>query len=839
MAEKAYTVSYSDFLGVDMSSDARSVSRNRLAYSVNMWRDYESEQGGAIETFPGFRRVAESLGLDSDGGTPSKIHGFYNFRSRKGIDYVIVHAGTRLYSFEEGKLAAGNYREIESRSAILSGELADSNSTGFIYNNNFYILDGVKFWTVTDTEDGASIKASQVDAYIPTTYYNGKVYEQRNMISKNVYQIDTDSKSDLGHVKLKPSDEDDPMVFIRYRVIDVVYEASEDVAAVWYGGIKYKRDYNNYVPGMENDYFILGDFVDYNKFFTDTINDKNGIFTVEYKDVELGGESKRVVSKVYIYSANEELLRDAKEFKIELVTYGTHFNTIEGINSFVDGNTSYKKTTVDAINGCTKAALYDGRVFLTGNPELPNTVFYSHRNLTGANDPTYFGIYNYFNDGEGNTPNVDLLSTPSMLMVLKRDTIQDGSIYYHVGMYNENEGQADLLPRIYPSTQGAAGLGSVAKAVPGHQSCNFFDDPVFLSRRGLEAIGKETVNLERTVQHRSSQIDRALIREELSEASMTEWKRYLVICVNGHMYLADSRYLFQHPDGSYQYEWFYLEGLGTYEHYAPRWGSWLKEWPMTYREGYDDVLLDEYLTLDGIRVGDGFSLMKNGDIASNDTVMVCPIIHPYDSDYIIDLYYIERDGVKYVVEIHADEKIGVGNFYPANKILTVGERLYFTTDHGDVCVINTDMRGVPVDDREPDADRIDRAYYTFNGVRYFSGCATRLDDCGQKTSSKATISGTTVGRFKMMPGSYCAVKVSTNGRDFVPLGEAFNSRFDFADFQFSNFSFAENENNIVVFPEILRRWVEKQYFFYSDAYQAPFGLYELSYNYKIVGKIRY
>jgi hypothetical protein len=219
--------------------------------------------------------------------------------------------------------------------------------------------------------------------------------------------------------------------------------------------------------------------------------------------------------------------------------------------------------------------------------------------------------------------------------------------------------------------------------------------------------------------------------------------------------------------------------------------------------------------------------------------MVCPIIHPYDSDYIIDLYYVERDGVKYVVEIHADEKIGVGNFYPAKKILTVGERLYFTTDHGDVCVINTDMRGVPVDDREPDADRIDRAYYTFNGVRYFSGCSTRLDDCGQKTSSKATISGTTVGRFKMMPGSYCAVKVSTNGRDFVPLGEAFNSRFDFADFQFSNFSFAENENNIVVFPEILRGWVEKQYFFYSDAYQAPFGLYELSYNYKIVGKIRY
>ena len=40
-----YTQHYSNFIGVDLSSDPRAVARNRLSYAVNMWRDYESEQG--------------------------------------------------------------------------------------------------------------------------------------------------------------------------------------------------------------------------------------------------------------------------------------------------------------------------------------------------------------------------------------------------------------------------------------------------------------------------------------------------------------------------------------------------------------------------------------------------------------------------------------------------------------------------------------------------------------------------------------------------------------------------------------------------------------------------
>ena len=52
-----YTRSYGDLRGVDLSSDPAQVNMARPSYLVNMYRDYESEHGAAIETIPGFRRL--------------------------------------------------------------------------------------------------------------------------------------------------------------------------------------------------------------------------------------------------------------------------------------------------------------------------------------------------------------------------------------------------------------------------------------------------------------------------------------------------------------------------------------------------------------------------------------------------------------------------------------------------------------------------------------------------------------------------------------------------------------------------------------------------------------
>ena len=927
-----YTMHYGSFIGLDASSDPREVERNRLAYCVNMWRDYESEQGAAIETFPGFRRVAQSLGLDGEEGAVGAIHGLYHFRTRRGADYVVIHAGVRLYALEIEALAAGEHLAPSDRVAIIKEGVADADSVGFIINNNLYILDGSHYLRVSDVgEESVSIAASAVDAYVPTTYYNGNLFEQRNMLSDRVVQVE--SRAPFEGTALQYSDVYDvvdsaitgatlnrgfaddyfgPLVYakdyagifsddprkdlIRKAYVDLTKETNQgyDISNDAFKGctalksvyIRNKRHtdmsyvrvkigprafadcpnltdvyiseangafdvYEDAFPEGVTFHYLWTEFPEDFGFPEQTVYYKvieparrvlkvkvDGVetihYTVKYKELEYSDETVEAVDRIY-FSAEEI---EGKRIEIELEVYPTYFNTVENVSSFLDGNLDYKKTGAEAIGGCTKAAVYDGRVFLTGNGELPNTVFYSNRNLTGANDPAYFGIYNYFNDGVGNTPNVDLLATPSYLMVIKGDTVQDGSVYYHVGMDNTEEFSADLLPRIYPSTQGAAGLGSAGKPSPSRLSCNFLDDPVFLSKRGLEGVSKQTVNLERTVGHRSSNVDRLLIKENLAHASLAEWKGYLVICCEGHIYLADSRYLIPHADGSYQYEWYYLEGVGTYDSYAPRWGYWVDAYPLIEREGAESETLDRFVTKEGKTVGELYKLHAAGDVEDRYSIMTVPVYHPEDSTVIVQLYYVTEDGVSYVVGVKDEELVGLGSFHGASKVLVVGDRLLFGTDGGDVCVVNTDMRGVAVGDRVPDPDRIDRSFYSFGGVAYRSGCSFRLDDCGKKSVTKYTECGTTAVRFKMMPGR-AKINVSLDGRNWHRLGEAFNSRFDFADLQFSNFSFGENENNVVILPELTRGWTQKQYFVYNDRFEEPFGLYELSYVYYVYGKIRY
>lgn len=938
-----YTQHYSNFIGVDLSSDPRAVARNRLSYAVNMWRDYESEQGEAIETFPGFRRLINGLGV---------IHGLFAYRSKSGKEYLVVHANTKLYCFESEAVAAKDDEKLTESAALTNVTLEDSDSQGFIFNNNLYILDGKHFVVVsgvTDKNGATSVTASEIDAYIPTTYFDGKPLEQRNMLVDEAYQINNNLEAeempmkaenflnvsyDVGTARytgIKDNWETTDIViyennnavyienFNNLKSIKRIYIAVKNFLSIKTSTFQNLPDLEEVViyvtdtetgssiinlgidpyvavPPIENYAFlncpklkeISIKYHDTSTHMLGTVNSilPDGIYVCKYyeaawgQDVgelasiykyridisdmaediikitnyrtgeplryiykyeyeNLSGARKRVVKKAYISDFNLAYIGDNggieydNKVKALLSLHPLHFSTIENVKNFHEGNPDYEGTGVEAINGCTKSAVFDGRIFLTGNPALPNTVFYSNRNLTGANDPTYFGAYNYFNDGYGNTPNVDLLSTPSMLMVLKNNTVQDGSVYYHTAAYNEDEYSRDLVPRIYPSTSGAAGLGSAGRTVPGTTACNFLDDPVFLSTRGLEAVGKQTVNLERTLTHRSGNVDRFLIKEDLSRAALAEWKGYLVICCEGRMYLADSRCLSQHADGSYQYEWYYLEGLGCWEDYNEGY-RYLDSWYAVDEEGNS---LADCTLIDGRKLGDVYKLSDeshSGEFKGNASgITVITAIRSNGSEF-----YFYTDG-EYALDPVDEERVGIGEFYPATKIIVIGERLFFGTVGGDVCVINTDKRGVSDDyDGDVGSNRISTRWYTFHGVSYPSICVTRLDDCSKKSLAKSTVPGTTVARFKMMPGSRVRANVSLNGRDFKKIGEAFASRYDAAALRFDNFSFTENEDAIVTLRELTRNWTDKQYSFVSDGFREPFGLYEISYLYTVKGKIR-
>ena len=89
-----YNRYYGDFRGVDFSSDHTQVIEQRLAYAVNMYKDYQSGQGKALETIAGFRR---RIVLPEE----AEIYGIHHFQHKAEggaiQTKILIHAGNKLY----------------------------------------------------------------------------------------------------------------------------------------------------------------------------------------------------------------------------------------------------------------------------------------------------------------------------------------------------------------------------------------------------------------------------------------------------------------------------------------------------------------------------------------------------------------------------------------------------------------------------------------------------------------------------------------------------------------------------------------------------------------------
>ena len=106
-----YNRYYGNFRGVDFSNDHTQVNPSRLAYAVNMYKDYRSKQGVALETVAGFRKrcyFAKKPTIDTNGKatglftetSEKEIYGIIYFQYKSGDTVktsVLVHSGKRLY----------------------------------------------------------------------------------------------------------------------------------------------------------------------------------------------------------------------------------------------------------------------------------------------------------------------------------------------------------------------------------------------------------------------------------------------------------------------------------------------------------------------------------------------------------------------------------------------------------------------------------------------------------------------------------------------------------------------------------------------------------------------
>ena len=884
-----YTHCYKELRGVDLNAGSLVSSPSRLAYSQNMYKDYDGDGADVIESIPGYRCFAKY---------DDKIHAIY-YQRGNDEDYLIVHVGNRLM-----RHPVSDIHEQDAQGELIT-YVKDTKSFGFEYGRYYYVMDTEKMLRI-DT-DGAceTIGDSEATPYVPTVYVSGESYEQRNLLSdefKEEYFIADPHTFLLASKEIKYAITD---LYSRYcSVIGLNARHSGEIfipAYVDIGGENYKVTSigsgafkgnktlssvfisdgiteigegafercsaleSVYMPPTLNKigknafsgctalstvYVGEGLQTVDEKAFSNCDNLKEVHYALSSNDfIRIIGCSEFPIAATTIYesvynqikihlpirSKAEEIYEvsvDGTEYDFETLSNDEYvtgviltFDSLTAANEVkivakglllpLDDDWMKNMTVTDsmtpyeAIMRCRIAETFDGRIFFSGNPDLPNTVFYTERTKPGQDGALYIGQYNYFNDGVGTHKVKSLLAVRDMLAVFKDGDDGSGSIFYH------KREALDLgsMDTIYPVAYVHSGIKAIGA------TASFLDDPVFLSSEGLMALDRENINYQRNVVCRSHNVNYYLLKEDLSQACLCEWLGYLAVGINGNIFLADSRATFTHSTGSREYEWFYLTGIGGYTNDKK-----------VYRycaDGYLDTVPHPYLV---------------GGIASSSQVY-----SKTDSNG-NTYYYVPKGNVKYHVA-PTGERQG-GQFYPATVFTSFGKLLFFGTDDGHLCIFNNDMRGIApdsiVDSDSYDEDeytammgnKIHPLYYSFAGHTPYYIIKTALDNCGIPHLTKNTVKNSLVIKAKSYSSNVIDCEVCSDNRDAVYVGSFPPYYESFDDFDFMVEPWYASRYTSVSLPENEKKWIEKQLTLLSGKFASPISIYSITYRYVIKGKIK-
>lgn len=776
-SSKEYTRYYGGFRGVDFSTDETLVSEKRLPYAVNVYKNYSLGVDQGIETIAGFRkRVTFDSGVDGD--ESNDIYGIHHFEDLNDVTHVLIHSGTKLYKWT-GYGEVVDEQESDA-TTLLKSDMKAHDSVSFVFNNRLYILDGKNYIYF----DGTSVTDVKSTAYIPTTYINivpggdnesaGVEYEQRNILQpkfKHTYIADgTTAVYKLNEANIKKIDS---ITVYGEEISSEGYEVNLEKSTV-----TFKEGFIPVAPSAKDGYpeFYAGVEITAVK----EIYDKDSITAV-------GGDGK-TTNYVGLTGTSEEF--------------------------------------ISIVESATVAAVFDNRIFLSGIKGKPNLIFYCARNNTGHSDPSYIGILNYMEDGVDNAPIKAMLPVANSLLVLKADSHQDGTVYYHSPYETGN----DIIPKIYPSESGLAGTGCIGAAI------NFLDDPVFVSKYGLEAIGQLSVRYERAREHRSTLVDAKLLQSNLNNAKLAVYAGYLYLLVDGKIFMADSRQTFSGNSGTMEYEWFYLEEIGIYKGQYTKY-EFLTEFPGVFMEADGVTRKTVELTYNGVQhelklASDiGYTQEASGEIVTVITgnVTVGETVYEVKAEVVVD-----TEGNVNLLLVDSTGEMTGGVLSAARCIATIGDTVFFGTYAGDVCCFNFDKK-------DPNSGVLTSNWYTFDGRTIYSGFAMKMDNCGVPHMTKSTIKKSTVAKVQNFLNPMAKVKVLTNNSPSKDIDRLTANRYLdtlFSSMDFANFSFVAMQNSLFLIREKEKKWVEKQYYIYSDEYQKPFALIYLAYRYKIVGSYK-
>lgn len=166
---------YNNFRGVDFTD--KNVVLQRSPDALNMWKNYR-KLGKSIQTRPAMELFKQ---MDNS------VYGLF-FYTINTVEHMIIHCGVSLYDYN---------MSTEEIKTIKSKGMNPRRSESFIFNNIFYIKDGINYLEY----DGETCK--EVEGYIPTTTNSraplggGTMLEDYNMLTgyrKNSFYADGENK---------------------------------------------------------------------------------------------------------------------------------------------------------------------------------------------------------------------------------------------------------------------------------------------------------------------------------------------------------------------------------------------------------------------------------------------------------------------------------------------------------------------------------------------------------------------------------------------------------------------------------------------------------------------
>ena len=477
---------YDRLKGVDFSTDPGLISADRSPFAPNLM----SGPGGYPEKRPGWRTVLQLEG---------HIYGLH-VGTVNGENVYLVHCGDKILRWWPGDPARGTTQ--------LRTGVNRNYSRSFVHQDRIFILTGTEYLVYGVFDGQEAIKPVSDIATVPTVLFNS-------------------SPVGLDGVPLQ-----DKNILTNRRTVGFLgdYTESEtsssghNVFALPYENI----DASNMTVKVKDPETL--EWVEYRK-------DTSGNWKLEKVSIGSGGDYPVVRGYKWKFNTSGTMAGTMPEnsFVVDATFGMVGIHPAPWKNEAGEDNVEITfdlapkddEDTAATLNKCDTFAVFEERIWLTGNPEKPAFDWHSE-----ADDPTYFPDTGYTRVGTAGTEIMGYLQVGTAQAVVKAEGTQDASLYLRtVGTLN------DLTA--FPIKQGVSGQGAISKRA----FSNILDDPLYLTRNGVFAVSSNIVTEQRTLANRSRFIDPRLTREpNLAQAVACSWNgMYLLSLMNGTVYLLDGK----------------------------------------------------------------------------------------------------------------------------------------------------------------------------------------------------------------------------------------------------------------------------------------------------------